>query len=86
MTTPAAIAHDSHPLRWFGAAAWFAPLSFLLVCAALQLLRGELDWRYAQLSAYLHAPYGLLLRTFHVVMALVVLAILVRAGLHLGLE
>jgi hypothetical protein len=67
---------------WIGRAgrlASVAGIGFLLLVLALQVARGDLDWIDAQLSAYLHGPYGLALRSAYcglaAVMALLALAL-----------
>lgn len=61
--------------------AWIAPVgrlaaatgvAFLALVAALQVLRGDLSWVDAQLSRYLHGPYGLGLRTAYCLMAMAI--------------
>ncbi|WP_115049302.1 DUF998 domain-containing protein [Xanthomonas arboricola] len=62
----------SCPPRWAGqagVAAICTGLAFLALIVLLQGLRGDLDWIDAQLSAYLHGDYGLLLRTAYCVLA-----------------
>lgn len=56
---------------------------FLLLVLALQFLRGDLAWADAQLSLYLHGPYGLLLRTAYCLLAVAIagLALAVQASL-----
>ncbi len=59
--------------RWMarsGAFAAAAGAGFLLWVLVLQLLRGDLSWTQAQLSLYLHGPYGLSLRVAYCVLAL----------------
>lgn len=50
---------------------------FLLLVLALQFVRGDLAWVDAQLSLYLHGPYGLLLRSAYCVLALSMVALAV---------
>ncbi|NJC29682.1 phosphoglycerol transferase MdoB-like AlkP superfamily enzyme [Xanthomonas arboricola] len=60
------------PPRWAGQAGAVAAcmgLAFIALILLLQWLRGDLDWIDAQLSAYLHGAYGLLLRTAYCVLA-----------------
>lgn len=52
---------------------------FLLLVVLLQFLRADLDWVDAQLSAYLHGPYGALLRSAYCLLA-VSMAMLAGAG------
>ncbi|PPT46168.1 DUF998 domain-containing protein [Xanthomonas arboricola] len=52
-----------------GAVAACTGLAFIALILLLQWLRGDLDWIDAQLSAYLHGAYGLLLRTAYCVLA-----------------
>ncbi|MBD9477634.1 DUF998 domain-containing protein [Pseudoxanthomonas sp. PXM02] len=56
---------------------------FLLVAGALQVVRGDLDWRQATLSQYLLGPWGLLLRTAYCLLAatIVLLSVGLRAQL-----
>lgn len=59
--------------RWItrsGALAAAAGCAFLAWVLVLQLLRGDLSWTQAQLSAYLHGPYGLSLRVAYCLLAL----------------
>lgn len=62
-----------------GRLASVAGIAFLLLVLTLQIARGDLDWIDAQLSAYLHGPYGLALRSAYcglaAVMALLALAL-----------
>lgn len=61
------------PARWIarsGALAVAAGGAFLLWVLVLQLLRGDLSWTQAQLSLYLHGPYGLSLRVAYCLLAL----------------
>ncbi|MBB6258270.1 phosphoglycerol transferase MdoB-like AlkP superfamily enzyme [Xanthomonas arboricola] len=63
---------SSRPPRWAGQAGAVAActgLAFIALILLLQWLRGDLDWIDAQLSAYLHGAYGLLLRTAYCVLA-----------------
>lgn len=58
--------------RWSGhagALAAAAGLAFIGLVLVLQWLRGDLWWIDAQLSAYLHGAYGLLLRTAYCLLA-----------------
>ncbi|KQR18690.1 MULTISPECIES: DUF998 domain-containing protein [Xanthomonas] len=58
--------------RWSGHAggvAAVAGMAFISLVLALQWLRGDLWWIDAQLSAYLHGAYGLLLRTAYCLLA-----------------
>ncbi|PPV06452.1 hypothetical protein XBLMG947_2622 [Xanthomonas bromi] len=60
------------PPRWSGHAgsiAAMAGLAFIGLILVLQWLRRDLWWVDAQLSAYLHGPYGLLLRTAYCLLA-----------------
>ncbi|KQQ84281.1 hypothetical protein ASF73_14435 [Xanthomonas sp. Leaf131] len=60
------------PPRWSGdagALAAGAGAAFIGLVVLLQWLRGDLDWIDAQLSAYLHGGYGLLLRTAYCLLA-----------------
>ncbi|AZR23630.1 DUF998 domain-containing protein [Xanthomonas vasicola] len=60
------------PPRWSGYAgrtAATAGLAFIGLVLTLQWLRSDLWWVDAQLSAYLHGPYGLLLRTAYCLLA-----------------
>lgn len=59
--------------RWIarsGALAAAAGCAFLTWVLVLQLMRGDLSWTQAQLSAYLHGPYGLSLRVAYCLLAL----------------
>ncbi len=59
--------------RWIarsGALAAAAGAGFLLWVLVLQVLRGDLSWTQAQLSQYLHGPYGLSLRVAYCLLAL----------------
>ncbi|KTF38913.1 DUF998 domain-containing protein [Xanthomonas vesicatoria] len=56
---------------------------FVVLVLLLQWLRADLWWLDAQLSAYLHGPYGLLLRTAYCVLAAVM--VWMAAGLHAAL-
>ncbi|MCC4616310.1 DUF998 domain-containing protein [Xanthomonas campestris pv. asclepiadis] len=63
---------QSCPPRWAGQAGAVAActgIAFIGLILLLQWLRGDLDWIDAQLSAYLHGAYGLLLRTAYCVLA-----------------
>lgn len=63
---------SARPPRWAGQAGAVAActgLAFIALILLLQWLRGDLDWIDAQLSAYLHGAYGLLLRTAYCVLA-----------------
>lgn len=44
-------------------------VGFVALVVLLQVLRGDLSWVHAQLSLYLHGPYGLLLRTAYCTLA-----------------
>ncbi|MBV6869519.1 DUF998 domain-containing protein [Xanthomonas campestris pv. veroniae] len=60
------------PPRWSGHAgriAAAAGMVFIGLVLVLQWLRRDLWWVDAQLSAYLHGPYGLLLRTAYCLLA-----------------
>lgn len=65
---------DSQPWpRWIarsGALAAATGSAFLAWVLVLQLLRSDLSWTQAQLSAYLHGPYGLSLRVAYCLLAL----------------
>ncbi|MCC8536879.1 DUF998 domain-containing protein [Xanthomonas axonopodis pv. poinsettiicola] len=52
-----------------GALAAVAGAAFIGLVLVLQWLRGDLRWIDAQLSAYLHGAYGLLLRTAYCLLA-----------------
>ena len=59
--------------RWIarsGALAVASGCAFLLWVLLLQVMRGDLSWVQAQLSAYLHGPYGLSLRVAYCLLAL----------------
>ncbi|MDG2527021.1 DUF998 domain-containing protein [Stenotrophomonas sp. HITSZ_GD] len=61
------------PARWIarsGALAAATGAAFLLWVLVLQGLRGDLSWTQAQLSLYLHGPYGLSLRVAYCLLAL----------------
>lgn len=49
--------------------------AFLLLVLGLQFARGDLSWTRAQLSLYLHGPYGLWLRTAYCLLALAIAAL-----------
>lgn len=58
--------------RWIarsGALAAAAGCGFLLWVLVLQVLRTDLSWTQAQLSQYLHGPYGLSLRVAYCLLA-----------------
>lgn len=58
--------------RWSrraGAIAAAAGMVFVGLVSMLQWYRSDLGWIHAQLSAYLHGPYGLLLRTAYCLLA-----------------
>jgi len=79
-----ACAHPAQtlPPRWSGYAGGMtavAGLAFIGLVLALQWLRRDLRWMQAQLSVYLHGPYGLVLRTAYCLLALAI------AWLALGL-
>lgn len=60
------------PPRWSGYAGAITAGTggaFIALVVLLQWLRGDLDWIDAQLSAYLHGAYGLLLRTAYCLLA-----------------
>ncbi|WAW94151.1 DUF998 domain-containing protein [Xanthomonas citri pv. malvacearum] len=60
------------PPRWSGHASRVAAIAgmvFIGLVLVLQWLRRDLWWVDAQLSAYLHGPYGLLLRTAYCLLA-----------------
>ncbi|MCC4631760.1 MULTISPECIES: DUF998 domain-containing protein [Xanthomonas] len=60
------------PPRWSGYAGAISAgtgMAFIALVVSLQWLRGDLDWIDAQLSAYLHGAYGLLLRTAYCLLA-----------------
>lgn len=60
------------PPRWSGYAGAITAgtgVAFIALVVLLQWLRGDLDWIDAQLSAYLHGAYGLLLRTAYCLLA-----------------
>ncbi|HYG05476.1 MAG TPA: DUF998 domain-containing protein [Stenotrophomonas sp.] len=65
-----------------GAIAAAAGCTFVAWVVVLQLLRGDLTWTTAQLSLYLHGPYGLSLRVAYCLLALAIvgLAFGVRAS------
>lgn len=68
---PPAVSPAGAP-RWSrqaGAIAAGAGMAFLALVLALQWCRSDLDWVDAQLSAYLHGRYGLLLRTAYCLLA-----------------
>ncbi|WP_184620531.1 DUF998 domain-containing protein [Xanthomonas sp. 3058] len=79
------VAHAAPP-PWSGlaavAAVWMG-VAFIGLVLALQWLRGDLWWIDAQLSAYLHGPYGLLLRTAYCLLAAVMAWM--ALGLHAAL-
>jgi len=49
--------------------------AFLLLVLGLQFARGDLSWTRAQLSLYLHGPYGLWLRTAYCLLAVAIAAL-----------
>ena len=60
------------PPRWSahaGSTAAVVGVAFVALVLTLQLMRADLDWVGAQLSLYLHGPYGLVLRTAYCVLA-----------------
>ncbi|MCL1525669.1 DUF998 domain-containing protein [Xanthomonas nasturtii] len=62
----------TRPPRWSGYAGSIAAVSgvaFIGLVLVLQWLRRDLWWVEAQLSAYLHGPHGLLLRTVYCLLA-----------------
>ncbi len=66
------VSRSTRPRSWTvraGEAAAAIGVAFLLLVFALQVARGDLDWVQAQLSLYLHGPYGLLLRSAYCVLA-----------------
>lgn len=73
--------------RWTsraGAIAAAAGCGFLAWVLVLQFLRGDLSWTHAQLSLYLHGPYGLSLRLAYCLLAvsIVLLATALQAQLQ----
>lgn len=63
---------------WTTAAGVLAALTggaFLLLVLGLQFAPGDLSWTRAQLSLYLHGPYGLWLRTAYCLLALAIAAL-----------